>query len=121
MYQTETKFNQDLLSSNQASQIIEKNNFMLNKLSLSSIGITDIQKSLTNDDVLYFILPSKVNIEDTTYDTYGIGAIENNIVVDYILDLSTDYEDVKSFINLCNTNKLSLIHLKDAVENFLIA
>ncbi len=84
----------------------------------SFIESSDLKNSL-NNRVLYFTLPSKVTIECITYDTYGIGAIKNDVVVDYISDLSTDLDRVKSFVELCNINGLSLNHLRDVAEDFL--
>lgn len=112
-----------IINHNQSNPImIAKDDFSSNKLKLSLfMSKTELEKIYDSDKVLYFILPSKVTVEGITYDTYGIGAIENNIAVDYILDLSTDFDSVKAFVDLCNANELSLIHLKDVAEDFLIA
>ena len=73
------------------------------------------------DEIIYFILPSKVVVEETLYNTYGIGAYSDGMVVDYIPDLSPLFDKVKSLVNLCNEEKLSLIHLRDVVEDFINA
>ena len=120
--ETQRQFKENLLTTNPPSSIIiEEDNQTFDKVNLSlSTAKLDSQKTSGNNGVFYFIIPSKINIENVTYDTYGIGAIENNIIVDYILDLSIEFERVKSFVNMCNDNELSLIHLKDVVEDFLL-
>lgn len=115
---TYLNFKESLFESN---QITTEDKPTFDKMNLSSFIINpNFQKTLKNNGVLYFTLPSKVTVEDITYNTYGIGAIKNNVIVDYVLDLSTDFESVKSFVNLCNINELSLIHLRDATEDFFI-
>ncbi len=91
-----------------------------NSLIFLSAKIKEIlQPHIKNDSVFYFTLSSKVEIEDVTYDTYGIGAIKNGEIADYILDLSTEFENVKSLVDLCNNKELSLIHLRDVAEDFI--
>lgn len=88
-------------------------------VSLSGTG-SDMPEYAKDSGVYYFVLPSVTEIDGVLYTTYGIGAAENNQVVDSILDLSTNLSAVKSFVNLCNTEELSLIHFRDAVEDFMV-
>lgn len=120
---TKTTLNFKQMNSNpyQESMIKSENNYLLNELRLPLfIEKTNMQKSFAHHKILYFLMPSKVKIDGIIYDTYGIGVIKNNIVIDYILDLSTDFESVKNLVDLCNVNEVSLIHFKDVINDFLI-
>ena len=78
------------------------------------ISLSDIFKS---ESVTYCVVPSQICIEDEEYITYGIGAIEQDVMVDYILDISTDFDKIKELVELCNDEDLSLIHLRDIAED----
>ncbi len=52
--------------------------------------------------------------------TYGIAATEGKKVLFEINDVSTDKKLVKKLKRLCNKNKVSPIHLKDIIEDFLV-
>ncbi len=110
------------ISRNLLSLIERKNdNITLDTLMLLSSRMgTTLPQLLRHNEILYFVLPSKIEIEGVVYNTYGIGAIEDYTVVDYILDLSTDFDRVKQFVKLCNDEGLSLIHLRDVAEDFII-
>lgn len=119
---THKTFNKNLLTSESTSPLMLKKDRQIfyNVTLASSSENLSLQKTLDNNEVLYFVLACEVNIEGILYNTYGIGAVKNNILVDYILDLSIDFKKVKSFVNLCNENNLSLIHFKDVAEDLLI-
>lgn len=69
--------------------------------------------------VTYFVLPGKITIEGTEYITYGIGAIVDGIMVDSIADISPNLEDVQKIALLFGKCELSIVHLRDAVEDLL--
>lgn len=98
----------------------ESENLTLDTLNLiaSRLGVT-LSDLLNPSEVLYLVLPSKIVIEDETYDTYGIGVVVDYILEDYILDISVDFEKVYHLVKLCNEEDLSAIHLRDVVEDFL--
>lgn len=73
-----------------------------------------------NDEITYCLIPTSVCINDIETTTYGIGALKNNIMIDYILDISDDYNKILSLAEVCTEEKLEPIHLKDVVENFLM-
>ena len=104
------------------------NHFMRNKKTLKKCSVVCTLETKTesllnepiyNDKIIYFILPSKVVVDETLYDTYGIGAYSNEMVVDYVSDLSPDFQKVKLLVDLCNKEALPLMHLKDVAENFI--
>ena len=39
--------------------------------------------------------------------------------MDYILDISIDFNEVRELVKLCNDEGLSLIHLRDVVEDVI--
>lgn len=83
--------------------------------------ILPYSKDLANhNQPSYFLVESKIENEGVVHYTYGIGFVENNILVDYVLDISTDFEKVKAFVDLCNFEKLSSVHFRDAVDDFVL-
>ena len=95
-----------------------KENITINTMDLLAvcmgIPLSDIFK---NTLIRYCTISSKIYIEDEEYTTYGIVVIKEDIVVDYILDISTDFNEVRELVKLCNKEGLELIHLKDVVED----
>ena len=73
------------------------------------------------DEVIYFVLPGKVVVNETLHDTYGIGAFLDGMVVDYVSDISFVFENVKLLVDLCNKEELPLIYLRDVTKNFINA
>lgn len=67
----------------------------------------------------YKMVKSKSDL-DPRINTYGIEAVENGHIMASVPDISTDKTYVKTLIELFNKHKLSTIHLKDAVEDFLV-
>ena len=57
--------------------------------------------------------------------SYGIAAYSNvdadgsAIVLEVINDISSDEQSISELVEKCNRLKLSLCHLKDAVEDFI--
>lgn len=67
----------------------------------------------------YCLIPTPICINDKDIVTYGIGIIKNHIMLDFILDISDDYNAVLSLMKLCDNGQAHPVHLKDIVENFL--
>ncbi len=67
----------------------------------------------------YVLLESKC--EQRTL--YGIAAVDIDngciTVLQSYADLCSKYSDTASFVELCNTQKLSLCHLPEAIDDFL--
>ena len=95
---------------------------LLEKCSVACTLITKrihLHSPLHEDEIIYFVLPGKVVVDEILHDTYGIGAYSEGTVVDQISDLSPSFDKVKALVNLCNEQKLSLIHLRDVAEDFI--
>ena len=73
-------------------------------------------------NVRYILRTDTVTDEDNTQHTvYGITALnENSETVDTYPDVFFDKKKAENFVTLCNTEKLELLHLADAVENILV-
>lgn len=76
--------------------------------------LTDTQK------ITYCLIPSTVCINDEEIITYGIAALQGNIILDYIMDISDEYNSVLSLAELCTEEELDPIHIEDVVRDFLI-
>lgn len=70
--------------------------------------------------VEYKIQTQTININDKmSYTSYGIIAISGEKIAITIDDVSTDKTAVEKLINKFNTQKLSLCHLEQAIEDYL--
>ena len=66
--------------------------------------------------IKYFVVKSKVEIEDIEYNTYGITG--NGITIH---DISTDKNKVEKFVDTTNRKgDVSVTHIPDLVEDLLI-
>lgn len=55
------------------------------------------------------------------YTVYGIDAVDfNGKILESFPDIFFDIQKAEVFVNLCNENKLELIHLADVVEDALV-
>lgn len=95
-----------------------KDNVTINTMDLLSarMGIS-IGELLSQDGITYFVYPSEIVVEDVRATTYGIGVLIDNTLVDYILDVSLDFDKIKTLVSLLNLEELEPIHLKDIVED----
>lgn len=69
-----------------------------------------------------YILHSSAVIdeENNRYSVYGITAInKKEKILKTISDIFFDKDKAKDFINLCNNEKIELIHIEDIVEDQL--
>ena len=57
--------------------------------------------------------------------SYGIAAFATDApnvaptVVDAVYDITADKEKINAFVGLCNHGALSIVHFRDAVDDFL--
>ena len=71
-----------------------------------------------NMDTVYNLVLTCVATNDSCDYLYGICVLQNENIVDYALGLSRDYDEVASLVELCNKEKLHIIHFRDVVEDF---
>ena len=83
------------------------------------MGIT-VSELFQHSEVNYIIIPSQITIEGETHETYGIGAVKNNVLIDQVFDISTQFNKVKSLVLLCNEENLSPCHLHDIAEDVVV-
>ena len=67
----------------------------------------------------YLPIESEISIDGQTAASYGIGAIENDLIVDIVQDVSLDLQFVFRLTEICNAGQLSPCHLHDIVEDAL--
>ena len=68
----------------------------------------------------YQLLTETIDIGGAARITYGIVAVtENGKTITSIRDISCNREKAQAFVDLCNTLGLSLLHIDDAVDDFL--
>ena len=72
-----------------------------------------------NDEITYCLIPTPMCINGKEAVTYGIGAVKKDIMIDYVIDISSDYNKILSLVKLCNEGSLDPIHLTDIAENAL--
>ena len=89
------------------------------QLLAARIGTSVADLLTTNDKITYCLIPTPICINDKEVTTYGIGALQNNIMIDYVVDVSDDYNKIFSLVELCNEEGLDPIHLRDIAENLL--
>ncbi|MCI9273915.1 MAG: hypothetical protein HFE39_08160 [Clostridiales bacterium] len=53
------------------------------------------------------------------YKAYGIAAIQEQTVADYVSDISIDKEMVKNMVVLFNRNQLCLEHFRDVILDLI--
>ena len=68
----------------------------------------------------YILIAEEITNEDIgTYTSYGIELRYGEEIVVRISDVDTDREGVENLCKLCNDLKLSPIHLREVVEDYL--
>lgn len=100
----------------------QNSNVSLDTMQLLAARIgTSVADLLTKDGIItYCLIPTPMCINDKEVTTYGIGALQNNIMIDYVVDISDDYNKIFSLVELCNEEGLDPIHLRDIAENALV-
>lgn len=69
--------------------------------------------------VIYQVLRSVVEVEDQSYDTYGIRCIKENKVLKTVEDVSPEQGRVESLVAALNKEQLDPIQLDDVIEDIL--
>ncbi len=70
--------------------------------------------------VTYIVVPSALTIDGVTVTTYGIGALQDGILIQKILDVSLDRKKVENVVALCNQESLEVCHLFAIAEDTAI-
>ena len=77
------------------------------------------------NEITYGISEEKYTLGNDRRTSYGIVAYADTkasgtaIIVASVNDITDDESKLSDFVDMCNRNELSLIHLSDAVEDFL--
>lgn len=69
-------------------------------------------------DNLYFLIKGHYSDDCEKHIGYGIGCIDKGEVLAFE-DVSTNYVKMAELVSLCNSLKLSPIHLSDVVSDFI--
>ena len=75
--------------------------------------------------IVYGVIEEKYSLNGLTRTAFGIAAYcgsdmyDTSNVVLTISDITSDKAKLKSFVELCNRLELSLIHIFDAVDDFI--
>ena len=71
--------------------------------------------------IRYKIIEEKCTLENNTYVGYGVSAVsvESDVICTYH-DVSTNKEELECLVEKCNKVGLSLVHLGDVIDDFLI-
>ena len=73
------------------------------------------------NNIKYTVVESSASAETNFTVTYGIVAydLSSDRVIAHIGDITCDKARIEHLVDLCNQVKLSPIHLRDVVEDFL--
>ena len=70
--------------------------------------------------MIYQLLTETIDDNGMARKTYGIAAItQDGETITSIRDISCNREKVQAFVDICNSLGLSLLHIDDAVDDFL--
>lgn len=97
----------------------KKCQFYMNKSNKNNI--INIDTNILSDDAsnsIYRLVFTNIFINNVENITYGVCVVQNGNMIDYMLGISNDYEQAVSFVNLCNSESLELVHFRDVVEDF---
>ena len=84
-------------------------------------NIINIDTNILSDDAsnsIYRLVFTNIFINNVENITYGVCVVQNGNMIDYMLGISNDYEQAVSFVNLCNSEGLELVHFRDVVADF---
>ena len=117
------EFAEDCGISKDTLSLIErsKSNTTIDTLDLLAVrmGISVSELLEASVKTTYLLITSEITVDETTATTYGIGAVQNNELIEIIKDISTNKKKIKYLVNLCNTYDLKLCHLLDVAEDML--
>ena len=79
------------------------------------------RNTIRMNNIKYTVVESAPSAETNSTVTYGITAydVSSDKVVAHIGDITCDKARIEHLVELCNRGKLSPIHLRDVVEDFL--
>ncbi len=76
-------------------------------------------------NTVYGIIKQEYILHNYSRISYGIAVYANSeeegtaCVIYSVLDICNNYDKIKKFVNICNTFELSILHLDDAITDFL--
>lgn len=99
----------------------QNSNFSIDTLDLISTRMNEtISQLLENPELYtYCLIPTTICVNDIDVLTYGIGVLKNNVMLEYVLDISDDHNAIYALMEKCKAGQVEPIHLKDIVENYL--
>ncbi len=53
------------------------------------------------------------------YKAYGIAAVKEDTIIDYVADISVNKEKVKNMVILFNRNQLGMEHFRDVIVDLI--
>ena len=68
----------------------------------------------------YQIFKHDITIENKIVETYGINIYENEVLVDKLYDISTDYHALSQLVYSLNIEKIDLVHFDSIIEDFYL-
>lgn len=68
----------------------------------------------------YQIFKHNITIENKIIETYGINIYENEVLVDKLYDISTDYKALSHLVDSLNKDRIALIHFDSMLEDFYL-
>lgn len=90
------------------------------QLLAARIGTSVAELLAGGNPITYCLIPTPVCINGEEVTTYGIGALRGSIMLDYVVDISPDYNKILDLVELCNEEGLDPIHLHEIAEDALV-
>ncbi len=97
-----------------------RTNLTLDTLDLLAVRMNVTVSDLLSNDTLYFLIETKIEAKGITTIMYGIGAIQEYRLIDYVLGISDDEEKVKELIEKFNQNKIDVKHLEELTNGICV-
>lgn len=69
--------------------------------------------------IKYVLLRTIINISDQKAETYGIGCLEDGLLIRRIDDISPDGNVVEKLVSDCNELSLDPLHVEDIAEDYV--
>ena len=101
---------------------LQNSNVSLDTMQLIASRMGESVSHLLSDTerFTYCLIPTLLDIDGKEITTYGIGVLKDNILLDYCLDISTNFNKVLSLMDICDEAQVEEIHLHDIAEDFLV-
>lgn len=109
--------NKEIPMTNEANDLSVKPNNLIDSY---SEGVTEYMPSIT-----YGVTEEVYSLGGNSRKAYGIAAYSNSeidgtaTVLTSVNDISSDREKLEELVQICNRSELSLIHLKDVINDYL--